>query len=360
MQSLRFLAIAAACGIGCVVWIPLLRRLAQPLGLVDRPGGRKRHDSPIPVIGGIAMFLGLMPLLLAGTADAFYLGGAMLLVVVVGILDDELQLSARTRLAMEVAAALTLLAGGTSLRYVGDLLGLGPIGTAFLAPVMTVICVTGAINAINMSDGLDGLAGSQAFVATGWFTAVALLSGSGSVFQIGLCALGVIAGFLAYNLRTRFRTRASIFMGDAGSMLLGLLLAWLAIDLAGSRPSFLTPIGAVWIMGVPLLDMGSVMANRMRHGGSPFAADRRHFHYLLVDAGMAQGEAVRVLVGASVFMGAAGVLFPVLHIPEWLMFVSFLSLWAAGYRWIERQYRSPVPAPAPAGLAPQGGAPAVE
>ncbi|MFO1412750.1 MAG: MraY family glycosyltransferase [Burkholderiales bacterium] len=350
MQSLRFLAIAVACCIGCAVWIRFLRNIAAPLGLVDRPGGRKRHESPMPVVGGIAMFLGLIPLLLSGMSDAFYLGGAMLLVVVVGILDDEVQLSARTRLAMEVAAALVLVAGGTTLRYVGDLLGLGPIGTAFLAPAITVVCVTGTINAVNMSDGLDGLAGAQSFVAIGWLTAAALLSGNGLVFEIGLCALGVIAGFLAYNLRTRFRTRACVFMGDAGSMLLGLLVAWLAIELAGKGPSVLTPIGAVWIVGVPLLDMGSVMANRMRHGGSPFRADRRHFHYLLVDAGMAQGEVVRVLVSASVFMGAAGLLFPVLHIPEWLMFGAFLALWGAGYRWVERQYRQPAPAALPTAL----------
>lgn len=339
MSVTRQLAVLSISGVGCVAWLGLFRSIAVPLGLVDHPGGRKRHDLPMPVVGGLAMFLGMLPVLFAGGHGALVnLGLAMLLVVVVGVVDDKATIPAKTRLTLEALAALILVAGGVSLRHLGDLVGGGPIGTSLAAPLITVVCVTGTINAMNMADGLDGLAGSLALVAIAFFTAVALADGDLQLVKVGCAALGAIAGFLAFNLRTRFRSRAAVFMGDAGSMLLGLVIAWFAITLAGQRPSLLTPIGAVWIMAVPLCDMGSVMLHRMQRGQSPFAADRRHLHYLLVDAGMSVSEAVGLLVLAGVACGAIGVALPLLGVPEWLLFAAFLGTWAIVYRAMDRHF----------------------
>ena len=223
MHLTRQLVVLAISGVACVAWIGLFRSLAARLGLLDHPGGRKRHDVAVPVVGGLAMFLGMLPVLFAGGHGALVnLGLAMLLVVVVGAADDKVSVSARTRLLLEGMAALILVAGGASLRHLGNLVGLGALGTSLAAPLITVICVVGTINAVNMSDGLDGLAGAVGFVAVACFTAVAFASGEAQLVKVGCAALGALAGFLAFNLRTRFRSRAAVFMGDAGSMLLGL------------------------------------------------------------------------------------------------------------------------------------------
>ena len=317
----------------------LLRRIAPAVGLIDHPGGRKLHEAPVPVVGGLAMCFGLLPFVVAsGHHDAGVFALALAMVTAIGAVDDRRHIQPRVRLALEVAAAMLLLADGSWIHYLGDLLGFGPIGTSSYGPLFTVVCIVGLINAMNMVDGLDGLAGSLALVATAWFTCVALATGNGQVATIGAAALGVIGAFLAFNLRTRFRHRAAVFMGDAGSMLLGMLLAWFAIELAGRAPSLLTPVGAVWIVAVPLLDMGSVMAQRMLRRGSPFAADRRHFHHVLVDGGMPVEKAVTAVVGIGVVCGAIGLGFPLLGIPEWAMFAAFLGLGCAVCRWTARTH----------------------
>ena len=121
------------------------------------------------------------------------------------------------------------------------------------------------------------------------------------------------------------------------------MLAWLAIHLAGQRPSLLTPIGAVWILALPLLDMGTVMVHRLQHGRSPFAADRRHLHYLLVDAGMSVDETVCVLVLASLACGVVGIALPLLGVPEWVLTAAFLAAWVALYVTLDRRFRGVAP-----------------
>jgi UDP-GlcNAc:undecaprenyl-phosphate/decaprenyl-phosphate GlcNAc-1-phosphate transferase len=340
-----------------------LRGYAPSLGLIDHPGGRKTHEMPVPVVGGLAMYLALAPFVLAsGHRDAFAFVIALGFVTLVGALDDRVQLSAKLRLALEVVAAVILLTGGVAVNYLGNLIGFGPMGTSFAAPVFTIVCVIGLINGFNMADGLDGLAGSLAFVACIFFTGVALATGQGEVALVGIAALGVLVGFLAFNMRSRIRRRAAVFMGDAGSMVLGILFAWFAIELAGNKPSLLTPIGAVWILAVPLLDMGSVMAYRISHGTSPFHADRRHFHYMLVDRGMPVSKAVALLVGAASICGAIGLGFPLLGIPEWAMFWAFLAVLGLTWRWISSADRAPratARAPAASRAAPNVNEPMV-
>lgn len=343
-----------ASALTCTAALVLLRWLAPAVGLIDYPGGRKLHDAPVPVVGGLAMCFGLLPFVFAsGHHDAGAVALALAMVAAIGAVDDRGHLQPRARLVLEVAAAMLLLADGSWIHYLGNLLGFGPIGTSSYGPIFTVVCIVGLINAMNMVDGLDGLAGSLALVATAWFTWVALATGNGQVASIGAAALGVIGAFLAFNLRTRLRHRAAVFMGDAGSMLLGMLLAWFAIELAGSRQSLLTPVGALWIVAVPLLDMGSVMAQRMLGRRSPFAADRRHFHHVLVDGGMPVHRAVTLVVAIGVACGAFGFCFPLLGIPEWVMFAAFLGLGWAACRWTARSHDARHPRdPAPSSASP--------
>jgi UDP-GlcNAc:undecaprenyl-phosphate GlcNAc-1-phosphate transferase len=127
-------------------------------------------------------------------------------------------------------------------------------------------------------------------------------------------------------------------MGDAGSMVLGLLLAWFAIELAGREASPLAPIGAVWILAVPLLNMGAVLCDRVRHHESPFAADHRHFHHLLADGGMPVPRTVAFAVTAATLAGAVGVGLPLLGVPEWALFAAFGAALACACRCLARTY----------------------
>ena len=328
----------------CVLLIAVLKRFAQPLGLIDHPEGRKAHGVPIPAVGGVAMFVAFAPATLValpapqGVAIAVALG----ILVVVGMLDDRIQLRPRIRFVAELGAAVLLVLAGQSVFYLGNLFGMGPLHTGWAGLIFSVICYIGLTNATNMVDGIDGLAGSLALVAVLFFTGIAIVTGNHPVAVVGAAAIGVLGGFLMFNLRIGPRSRAVIFMGDAGSMFLGCLLAWFAITLAGREPSPLTPIGAVWIVAIPLLDMGSVMLHRVRTGRSPFDGDRRHLHYLLVDSGVSVPRTVGILTAAALVCGVVGTGFPLLHIPEWAMFAAFIATWFAVYRVVSRTALPPV------------------
>ncbi len=329
---------AAVAFIISAVLIMLLRRFAPALGLMDHPTGRKAHMAPVPVVGGAAMFVAFVPLSLVALPDArgLVLVLALAALVLTGTLDDRFLLRPRYRFVAEIAAALLLACNGQAVLYLGNLLGMGPISTGAFGVVFSVVCYVGLTNACNMVDGIDGLAASLVLVATLFFTSIAIASGQWPEAAVGATTIGALVAFQLFNLRTRWRTHAAIFMGDAGSMFLGCLLAWFAIVLAGHGPGLLTPIGAVWIVAVPLLDMGSVMLHRLREGRSPFDGDRRHFHYLLIDSGHSVSRAVALLTAAAVLCGAIGIGFPLLHIPEWAMFIAFLAAWFLAYRVVSR------------------------
>ena len=327
-----------------VVLIMLLRRYAEPMGLIDHPAGRKAHGAPVPAVGGLAMYVAFAPVALMalpgirGLALAVALG----VLVLVGMLDDRFELQPRYRFMAELAAGLVLALSGQSVLYLGNLLGMGPLHTSWTAVVFSLTCYVGLANATNMVDGIDGLAGSLVLVAILFFTGIAVVTGNHPVALVGAAAIGALAGFLLFNLRIAGRNRAAVFMGDAGSMFLGCLLAWFAITLAGREPSPLTPIGAVWIVAIPLLDMGSVMLHRVRTGRSPFDGDRRHLHYLLIDSGVSVPRAVAILTAAALACGVIGTGFPLLGIPEWAMFAAFIATWLGTYRVVSRYVVPPV------------------
>ena len=305
---------------------------ARRYGCLDHPGGRKRHDAPTPLVGGLAIFL---TILLVSAAFGALPGGsasltvAMTLAVLFGLADDLRQFGHRAKFFGQLVAALIVVSGTTvHVLYFGDLLGIGAIELGKWAYLVTVISLIGLMNAVNMIDGLDGLAGSLVAVPLCLFAAVALMAGEWRLGLEILAVLGAVAGFLALNLRLPGRARARVFMGEAGGVLLGLLLGWYAIKLAGDGVGPIRPITAVWIVALPLLDMGSVMALRIARGKSPFHADRWHLHHVLHDAGCPVGRVVAIMVGLSLLLGLTGLAAERVVVPEFVMFYAFLGLWA--------------------------------
>ena len=323
----------------CVGLIALLIRPARAWGWVDRPTTRKHHRAPVPLVGGVAMCVayGLSVLALPVQPDSYQeLLVAMILLTLLGLYDDLRAIRPAIRFVFQSSAVLVMaLGGGIILGNLGDLFGLGDVilleGIALL---FTLFCVVGVINAFNMSDGLDGLAGGLALIAAGWLIVLARIAptshpGDGDAL---LALVMVIAGFLCFNLRHPWRARASVFMGDAGSTMLGFVLAWFLVHLSQGREAVMTPMTAVWLLALPLMDTVAVMIRRIRAGCSPFAADRQHLHHLLLGCGLSDGRATALLLAMALLSGAAGVVAHWLNAPAHLQFYAFLILFGLYYR----------------------------
>lgn len=307
-----------------------LAGLANRIGLVDQPGGRKQHDGIIPITGGVAMFIGFAVSTLgaaAGTTDVQALVIALGILVFCGVADDLHDLSPRSKLVFQIIAALLMTSwAGVHVAHLGNLLGFGPISLYGWSIPFTVVCALGTVNAFNMLDGLDGSAGGTALVASLWLAFAAVLQGLGLQAVVLLVLSGAIAGFLFWNLRMPWRTHAVVFMGDAGSMMLGFVLCWFTIDLSQGAQRSLAPISCVWILAVPLIDMARVMFVRRIRGTRMFEADREHLHHFLLDRGYSVPATAGIMIGASVICGGIGIGGWIAGVPDWVMFYAFAAL----------------------------------
>lgn len=351
--TLAFAGMAVALSALAVM---LLSRVAPRLGLLDVPGGRKSHARAIPLVGGIAIFVALLAAApLAGIAHhvSWFLL-ALSVVIAVGFWDDVTEIPPRVKLAIEVGASCLMIWGaGVELHSVGDLLGWRPIGLWIFAVPLTVFSIVGVVNAVNMMDGMDGLGGGIAFVAFAWYAAMAWCSGLDVQFDTAVILCGAIAGFLLFNLRLPWQSQARVFLGDAGSLMIGFALGWFAIDLTQGPGRTVTPIAALWVLLLPLADCVSLMARRVRAGRSPFASDRLHIHHYLLARGFTHNQAVATLVALSTLFGAAGFAGWRLGLPEAALFWPFFFGYFAYHFWIARAWRRLESAPArtPGGAA---------
>lgn len=320
-------------------WV-LLRVLAGPadqIGLVDHPKGRKLHQNPTPLSGGIAIFFAffLAVLTLHNTPFAphrMFFAGATILVLV-GVLDDLRELTPSQRFGAHVLAAVLMIASGDAvLEDLGHLLSPEWIlSLGILAIPVTVFATVGLINAMNLSDGLDGLAASLVLIT---LTALGILAWLGDAFLtvaiLLLLALALLP-FLGLNLRRR--GRALVFMGDGGSTFLGFVLAWFLIQASQGGDRLMAPVTALWIFAVPLIDTVAIMCRRLLLGRSPFQADREHFHHLLLAAGFNEKQALALIVVLAIAAACFGLAGELLGITERWMFVAFLSLFGLHF-WI--------------------------
>jgi UDP-GlcNAc:undecaprenyl-phosphate GlcNAc-1-phosphate transferase len=313
--------------------IRLLMVPAPAWGLIDNPGHRKVHQHPTPLVGGLGMLLTLILLqLFTGRVpfESLSLLVALAIITAIGVADDAHELSHRAKFVAQALGA-GVIVSGTSVWVtgLGDLVGLGNIELGKWAILITVIAMIGVMNAINMIDGLDGLAASVSLMPVLVFAVVGYSAGQSVLaFELMLLAAAII-GFLALNLRLHGRARALVFMGDTGGMIIGLLLAWYSIKIGGSSSALVTPITAVWILAMPLLDMGSVMLVRLMQHKSPFHADQQHMHHVLLHAGYSVNQVVGIMAALSLFFGVIGIGAELHGVPQSLMFPAFLVLWAA-------------------------------
>ena len=294
------LLIVAAAFVLVVSATPLARRLAIRMEFFDRPAARSDHSRPIPLLGGPALWIGVVGSLLIFGARAGSVGIVAILVgatwiSLVGVWDDRRTLRVRSKFFGQVVALMVLLAGGVQVLW---------IAPAWVNLPVTAFWVLGITNAFNLLDNMDGLSGGIGAVAAGAFLVLAILNGQPHVAVVAAAVCGACLGFLIYNFYP-----ARIFMGDSGSLFLGFLLAACGIEIGFPRNvPWVTWMVPVLVMGVPILDTTLVVVSRLRRGLNPFTSPGRdHLSHRLCEAGLSRRQAVLTLYLVALLLAAAAV-----------------------------------------------------
>ena len=308
-EILPLLLAAALSFLFSFLLTPPAKTLAGGLGAIDLPdgekSGRRIHKKPTPRLGGLAIFLSFFfstALFADGPRElaALWLGG--LLTVMMGVLDDVFGLKPWAKLCFQTAAALTAVLSGIRIGAVkafGSMIHPG----VYSAP-LTVLWIVTLTNALNLIDGLDGLACGIASVSALSLSAVSMIGGDLSRILPAFCLAFACLGFLPYN-----RTPASVFMGDTGAQFLGFALGVLSVPALFGEKNAVPLIVPLLIFALPVFETFFSFFRRMKSGMNPFRADRGHLHHRLLDRGFAPGEVTAILTGLSALFGAAAVLY---------------------------------------------------
>ncbi|MBU2870848.1 UDP-N-acetylglucosamine--undecaprenyl-phosphate N-acetylglucosaminephosphotransferase [Colwellia sp. E2M01] len=318
--------------ISAFIAIKFFNPVAIEIGLVDKPSERKRHAGHIPLIGGISIFLAVLAASLLWLPDTlelrmYLIASAMM--VFIGALDDKFDLRVRIRIVGQIIIASLMIYGvGGYISNLGNLFGLGDVTLGSFGIVFTYIGIIVVINAYNMIDGIDGLIGS---LSINTFTSIAVLFimyGQTDYLSYPLVLATATVPYLMHNLGLfeRFfkKETQKIFMGDAGSMFVGLSVIWLlTMGTQGEQASF-RPVTALWICAIPLMDMLAIVVRRYRNGKSPFKPDRDHLHHILQRVGLTSNQALLIISIVAVVMSTFGIAGEYFNISESIMFVSFL------------------------------------
>lgn len=332
----RHWLVAATCLVVCAVLIWATLPLAHRFGLVDRPGGRKDHAQPIAVTGGLAILISVTLVVMlwdgqVGLRLLTFVGAASGLVLI-GQLDDYYDLNWRLRIGAQALAATAMMTvAGVIATNLQDVFGFAGANIGLFAFPFTVFIVVGVINALNMVDGVDGLAGSLALVSIGLFFCFALYAGDVRMAGFLLALAGGVAGFLVWNFRFPWQPRARVFLGNGGSMLLGLAIAWCSVQLTQNPTHPVSPVLGPWTIALPLIDCVVLMFRRVLQRRSPFSADRQHMHHLLLDAGFRPTTVVLGMVAASLLLGLGAAVAVKENVYRPLLVLLFLVLIAGWF-----------------------------
>jgi len=270
------------------VLVPLASRYANALGLMDAPDERKVHSQAIPRAGGIAIVIAFFVPALFWLSDiasllGFFSGAAI--IAVFGFLDDRHNLNYKWKFLGQILGVAIFLASNIEITKT-PFLGLGDLLPWVSYPVMAIF-ILGVINAVNLSDGLDGLAAGSSLLSLGFIALLGYGAAEYTIAIIAVSAMGALTGFLRFNTHP-----ATIFMGDTGSQFLGYVAGCLAIMLTQAPSLAVSPVLAILIVGLPILDTFLVMVLRLYAGESPFKPDKQHLHHQLLSKGLMHYQAV--------------------------------------------------------------------
>lgn len=317
MSALHHAAIILSAMTATWIATPIVRRLAIRWGIVARPGGRHIHATPTPKMGGVAMFFGFAAALLVQAlgerfadwrpiltrGDSQFLGALAGLVVVfiVGILDDVVDLSPGMKFVGQLLAASVAVAAGVRIDFLGNPFGDGIILLGILAIPLTLLWMLGFTNVINLIDGMDGLAAGVTGIAAVSFLILADQASQFTAAVVAAALIGACLGFLRYNF-----SPASIFMGDSGALFIGFALACISVLGVMKSVAAITLAVPLLIVGVPLFDTVSAIIRRRRHGRPIQEADRGHIHHRLLGRGFNTRQTVLIIYAWSAMLAIGG------------------------------------------------------
>jgi len=287
---------------------PIFRKAATRLNIFAQQNHRTVHTGDVPKLGGASIYLSfvfgilaiwlIQPTRFSGSESqliGLLIGSGILFVL--GLFDDVMELGCNLKLAVELFAAFFVVYKGWNIEAViipgGSEIHLGVFSYPF-----TMLWIVGIANAVNLVDGLDGLAGGIALVAAIITMSVAAVFGNPLAIIISVILAGALIGFLRYNI-----SPAKIFMGDSGSLSLGMILACIAISGSAPRPSSVAMLVPILILGIPITDTLLAIVRRVRKGIHPFHADREHIHHRLLRLGISQAGAALFIVAISGILG---------------------------------------------------------
>jgi len=295
---------------------PVYRLIAEKLEITDKPSERKMHKAPIPVGGGVAIYLSFFVTILIATIMfplsgqtftsrdtsilfSLFLGGT--LTMLVGLIDDILNMPPKVKLLCQIIIGLIVFSFGVSITFIRS-----PLGGFFYFPhwlsiIVTLFWIVGIMNAINLLDGLDGLLAGVSTISATIFFIVALMKGQILVAILMAALAGATLGFLRYNFNP-----AQLFMGDTGSLFLGILFACLSVLGALKGTTTVALFVPVFIMGLPILDTLWAIVRRALKRQPIFKADKGHIHHRLMNLGLTQRQAVLIIYAINICFGLVG------------------------------------------------------
>ncbi|MCA1040498.1 undecaprenyl/decaprenyl-phosphate alpha-N-acetylglucosaminyl 1-phosphate transferase [Bacillus infantis] len=293
------------CFIASIIITPFVKKLAIAIGATDKPNQRKVHQKIMPRLGGLAIFIsfiiGVVFLRPADEYSAYIIIGSFI-IIITGVLDDMFELSAKIKLIGQLAAALVVVLGGVQLEMI-NVPFMGEIQFGLFSIPLTIIWIVGITNAINLIDGLDGLAAGVSSIALITISGMAIIMGDTFVMSMGLIVLGSTLGFLVYNFHP-----AKIFMGDTGALFLGYIIAVLSL-LGFKNVTIISLIVPVIILGVPISDTFFAIIRRFVNKQPLSAPDKSHLHHCLLRLGYTHRQTVLIIYGIAAMFGLAAVIF---------------------------------------------------
>lgn len=288
---------------------PIVKNFAVKIGAMDVPLDQRRmHDHPIPRMGGLAIFIGFLLAVVLFADVTPQLQGVLIgsiFIVVLGAIDDLVTLSPMVKLFGQIIAAVIAVSNDVVIHIFMNPNIFSSNQYVFLESLaipFTVLWIVGVTNAVNLIDGLDGLACGVSTIASLTMFVVALLVSESNVAVVLAALMGACLGFLPYNMNP-----AKIFMGDTGALLLGYLLATTSVVGMFKFYAVVTFLVPVLALALPLFDTVFAILRRVLHGQSPFHPDRGHFHHRLIDMGLNQKQAVAIMYAISALLGLCAV-----------------------------------------------------
>ncbi len=305
------------------ILMPRMCLYANKIGLLDYPNKRKAHDVGRPLVGGIAIAVALSVscFMFIDTKQilCFYVG--MLLVVLIGFFDDYKKLTPKWKLLGQIITAIIVI-------HIGEivLLSFGTVNLGIFAIPVTIFCFVGVINSVNMIDGVDGLVGTISTIAFISFAILAYINNQFLYLSLSIALSGCVIAFLRHNWHPSL-----LFLGDAGSFLLGYSMVFLSIAISQKHNSIVPPVVPLLILAVPIADLTSVSLRRIINGKSPFVADKAHLHHLLLRLGFKKRQVVLIVALITTILSASGVVGTIYRIPEYYLFSLFLSFFVVNF-----------------------------